>query len=312
MSPQSDNVLFVPNRNVLLTEARWGVGNGPTPDDTEGARPAGRAEESPKEADHATGSGSRDGSQRAASTSHAEEPETAWRQSGCACRTRASLEPQNRGRSAVQSDRNPQPGGVSRIWTDFGGRVLGQATRCACKSRNRAGLDDVGQAVASEAQARRQSLHLATTAQPFRRTGAMGYQRARLAGRPRPEAVFDQHDRRRYQPHAGAFRGARLDGREHALVGELSGTERKTLELLHRQSHAVRQYAQNETRRVSRQRSCRAACHPDWTCAERAGHRVDRRAFAPGQRTRGARVWHGTGSAGQGLASGPCQDARGS
>src|SRR5947209_19272542 len=40
MSPQSDNVLFVPNRNVLLTEARWGVGNGPTPDGTEGARPA--------------------------------------------------------------------------------------------------------------------------------------------------------------------------------------------------------------------------------------------------------------------------------
>src|SRR3954449_10933310 len=43
LSPQSDNVLFVPNRNVLLTEARWGVGNGPTPDDAERARPAGRA-----------------------------------------------------------------------------------------------------------------------------------------------------------------------------------------------------------------------------------------------------------------------------
>src|SRR5437764_11953555 len=39
---EPDNVLFVPNRNVLLTEARWGVGNGPTPDETEGARQAGR------------------------------------------------------------------------------------------------------------------------------------------------------------------------------------------------------------------------------------------------------------------------------
>jgi Domain of unknown function (DUF4372) len=29
------------SRNVLLTRARWGVGNGPTPDDPERARPAG-------------------------------------------------------------------------------------------------------------------------------------------------------------------------------------------------------------------------------------------------------------------------------
>jgi hypothetical protein len=33
MSLPNDNVLFVPNRNVLLTTAGWGVGNGPTPDD---------------------------------------------------------------------------------------------------------------------------------------------------------------------------------------------------------------------------------------------------------------------------------------
>src|SRR6185437_5010796 len=43
VSAQNDNVLLVPNRNVLLTQARWGVGNGPTPDDAERARPAGRA-----------------------------------------------------------------------------------------------------------------------------------------------------------------------------------------------------------------------------------------------------------------------------
>ncbi len=41
LSTQSDNVLIAQSRNVLLTEARWGVGNGPTPDDTEAARPAG-------------------------------------------------------------------------------------------------------------------------------------------------------------------------------------------------------------------------------------------------------------------------------
>ena len=37
VSAQNDNVLLVPNRNVLLTQARWGVGNGPTPDDAERA-----------------------------------------------------------------------------------------------------------------------------------------------------------------------------------------------------------------------------------------------------------------------------------
>src|SRR3954471_13743637 len=66
LSPQIDNVLFVPNRNVLLTEARWGVGNGPTPDDTEGARPAGRAGESQKKDHHATRRGHRGGRQRSA------------------------------------------------------------------------------------------------------------------------------------------------------------------------------------------------------------------------------------------------------
>ena len=50
-----------------------------------------------------------------------------------------------------------------------------------------------------------------------------GYQRARLAGGPRSEAVSDQHDRRRDQPDVGTLRGARLDRREHASARELPG-----------------------------------------------------------------------------------------
>ena len=46
LAPQNDNVLLVPSRNVLLTGARWGVGNGSTSDDPERARPSGGAEES--------------------------------------------------------------------------------------------------------------------------------------------------------------------------------------------------------------------------------------------------------------------------
>ena len=38
MSPPNDNVLLVPDRNVLLTRAGWEVGNGPTPDDAEEAK----------------------------------------------------------------------------------------------------------------------------------------------------------------------------------------------------------------------------------------------------------------------------------
>src|ERR1700693_2001989 len=93
MSLPSDNVLFVPSRNVLLTVSGWGVGNGPTPDDAEGARPAGRAEESQEETDHAEASGRRNRCKRAASATHVAEPEGAWRQGGNSRRARAAIEP---------------------------------------------------------------------------------------------------------------------------------------------------------------------------------------------------------------------------
>ena len=164
----------MPNRNVLLTGARWGVGNGPTPDDAERARPAGRAKESQEETDHATGGCGRDRSQRAASAAHAAESETARRSSSDSLWAGPAIEPEDCRGSAVQSGRNPQPGRVSRIWTDFGGRVLSQAPRCAGEPRNRARLDDGSQVVASQGQARRQSTYVASTAQPLRRTACNG------------------------------------------------------------------------------------------------------------------------------------------
>ena len=182
--------LIVPNRNVLLTQARWGVGNGPTPDDAERARPAGCAEENQEEANYATRSCGRDGRQRAAGAADAKGAQRARRQGGSACRARAQIEPKDCRRGAVQSRRDPEPGRVSRIWTDVGGRILGQAPRHACEPRNGARLDGGSQVVASKAEARRQSAYLASTAQPLRRTGAMGHQRARLAGRPRPRGCI--------------------------------------------------------------------------------------------------------------------------
>ena len=54
LSPPRENVLFVPDRNVLLTGSRWGVGRtGSSDDDAAGSRPAGSAEKSAEEADYA-------------------------------------------------------------------------------------------------------------------------------------------------------------------------------------------------------------------------------------------------------------------
>src|SRR4051794_19767213 len=109
--------------------------------------------------------------------------------------------------------------------------------------------------MASQSQAGGKGACLAHTAEPLGRIAAMGYERARWAGGPRAEAVFDQHDRRRDQPDAGSFCRARLDRRKPAATAELSGTQRQTLEFLHRQGCAIYQHTQNETRRVGRQGS---------------------------------------------------------
>src|SRR5947209_13295503 len=91
LSLQSDNVLFVPSRKVLLTEARWGVGNGPTPDDTERARPAGGAKENQEEADHPEAGSRRDRCQRAAGAASTAQSERARRSSGDSCGSRTNV-----------------------------------------------------------------------------------------------------------------------------------------------------------------------------------------------------------------------------
>src|SRR5438270_4832994 len=138
LSAQNDNVLFVPNRNVLLTGARWGVGNGPTRDDTEGTRPAGCAEENQEEVNQSAGSGRRGGRQRTACAAHAAKPETARRPSGDSRWARPGIEPKDSRREAPGSDPNPEPGSVPRLWADVGRRVLGGQTRSASASRDSA------------------------------------------------------------------------------------------------------------------------------------------------------------------------------
>jgi hypothetical protein len=207
--------------------AGWGVGNGPTLDDAEGARPTGGAEESQEEADHAKTGSRRNRCQRAAGAAPAAELERTGRHSRCPCGARQEVESEIPHRSGARGNRDPEPRGVPRVRADFGSAVSGEETQAGRESRDVAQWEDQSQAVASESQACREGTYLAHAAEPLGRIGADGYQRARLAGRPRSEAVSDQHDRRRDQPDAGALRGTRLDGREQAAAGELSGTARK-------------------------------------------------------------------------------------
>ena len=70
------------------------------------------------------------------------------------------------------------------------------------------------------------SARLAAAAEPVWGVGAVGHQRARLAGRARGEAVPDRHDRRCDQPAVRAVRAARFDRREHEAAVELPGEVR--------------------------------------------------------------------------------------
>src|SRR6185437_7920145 len=126
VSAQNDNVLLVPNRNVLLTQARWGVGNGPTPDDAERARPAGGAKESQEEADYAEAGGRGDRRKRAAGTAPAASPAKARRSSGDSRLTGPAVEPEDCREEARTSNPDPEPGRVPRLWADASSRVSGQ------------------------------------------------------------------------------------------------------------------------------------------------------------------------------------------
>src|SRR6185437_12398519 len=308
VSAQNDNVLLVPNRNVLLTQARWGVGNGPTPDDAERARPAGRAKESQEEADYAEAGGRGDRRKRAAGTAPVASPEKARRSSGDSPLTGPAVEPEDCREEARTSTPDPEPGRVPRLWADASSRVSGQEAQAAGEPRDTARLDDYRQALACEAEARRKDPYLATAAQPLRGAGAMGHQRSRLAGRAWSEAVSDQHDRRFRQPSAGALCRARLDGRKYAAITALSGEERKAVELLHRQSHAVCQSAQDQAGRTGWQGPGRTAAYADRACAARTGNRVDCCAFAAGQGPNRAQFRYCSGPAREGFAGSGSQD----
>src|ERR1700693_3740543 len=98
-----------------------------------------------------------------------------------------------------------------------------QQTRHSCRTRDSAYLDDRRQAVACQPAASREDPPVAAASLPSRGVGAVGYQRARLAGGSWAEALLDQYDRRRLQPHSRAVRAERLYRREYAFALEIRG-----------------------------------------------------------------------------------------
>ena len=104
----------------------------------------------------------------------------------------------------------------------------------------------------------------AAAAELPRGTGAVGHQRARLAGRARGKALPDPHDRRCHQRTDSALCTARLDRREHAAM-ELPGTAWPAGGVLHRQSGFVPHGAQGGSRpeAIAPGRAKAAAANPD-------------------------------------------------
>src|ERR1022692_1136419 len=96
-------------------------------------------------------------------------------------------------------------------------------------------MDDAREALACERAESECSTRLATAAEPLGGTGAVGYQRARLAGRARGETVPDRHDRRCDEPVVRAVRAARFDRREHEAAVELRGEVRAAAGFLYGQ-----------------------------------------------------------------------------
>src|ERR1700734_3964335 len=96
-------------------------------------------------------------------------------------------------------------------------------------------MDDPGKAVAWERTEGEGDTRLATAAEPPGGTGAVGYLRARLAGRARRKVVPDRHDRRRHQPAVCEVRAARFDRREHETAVALRGEVRAAAGVLYGQ-----------------------------------------------------------------------------
>jgi hypothetical protein len=285
VSAPNDNVLIVPSRNVLLTGSGLRGGFRNTSHDATGPRPAGRIEKSKEGPDHATAGRRGARPERAAHSSIAEAIEGQRRQGRRACSARTAVQPQAGREDQAEGAGDTGPRCLSRLRPDTGSGIPGKQTRHSRRTRDSADLDDRRQAVACQQAARREDPPVAAAPLQSGRTGAVGYQRALLAGGSWAEALPDQHDRRRLQPHSRAVRAERLDRREYAFALEIRGAIWTAGQLLHRQGESISNSAEDRPGQQSAAsgRARAVTAHADRTSARGVGHRVDRGTLAAGQ-----------------------------
>src|SRR5580698_9709042 len=314
MSAQNDNVLIAQSRNVLLTGSGWRGGIRNISHDPTGPRPADRSEESQEGADHPASSCRRDRANRTTYPPIAGKAEKGGRPGGGPRAAGKTIQPQAGGEEPGPGDGDPGAGKVSRVRSHAGQRVSEQASPDHGQPRNGKGVDDRSAAVAASETESDEDPPVAPEAVAMRRTGAMGHQRAPVAGRARTEAVSDQHDRRRHQPATCALCAARLDRGKYASAVELFGAAWTSPQLLHRQGEPVSNRSEDCARcqRTAARRTGTAAAHADWTGAVGDGNRLDRSAFAAGQGTSGTKFSDGAGPSGERPAGGRSKDFGGS
>src|ERR1700736_6195675 len=146
LSLPRENVLLVPDRNVLLTGSGWQGGTRSPANDSEGSRSASRVEKSPEETEHPAPGGRRARCHRAARSADAGEAEKGWRPLDGPRASRPVIEPQAEPGVARTGHADSLAGGLSRLRANAGQRVPGKETQAAHRPRSAAAADDSGRA----------------------------------------------------------------------------------------------------------------------------------------------------------------------
>ncbi len=249
--------------------------------------------------------------ERAACSPAVEATEGQGRRGAGACSARAAVQPQAGREDQAEGAGDTGPRCLSRLRPDAGGGIPGQQTRHPCRTRDGADLDDRRQAVACQPAASREDPPVAAAPLASGRAGAVGHQRACLAGGSRAEALLDQHDRRRLQPPSRAVRAARLDAKRTCVCSgdtwsdmdgrsAITPTRPVCFKRRRRPRGTATRYRGTSAILCRRRRSDERS--------GRVGHRVDRGTLAAGQGAGGTQFPDGAGPSGERLAGGRGKD----
>src|SRR3984957_19043552 len=237
MSRPHEKFLLEPSRKFLSEREK--LGGGTNRNEPKGTRLAALVEAGRIETDYTSESGRADASERTVGEEIISAQKARRGSGGDPWAARRAVEPAVAGPAAEAS---PRAGAarVPRFWSDADRRISGASTWPGGRQGDGAEMDDQRGAVEAKAGASRASAYLASTAGESGRIGAVGYQRACLAGESRArQDVLGGNDRRRYQYAVRALRGGRHDRTEHAGAVGLFGALRPSASSVHGQGGDV-------------------------------------------------------------------------